>query len=133
MLEIIRLSFMPLACHKKKWYNIDISKGDKAPRNQLPRHTGAFTRTLPVHLMKGAIMALRRQKNNIINLALAVFNEDEKAGMTIDQTILNGKSAAVSFRLVNGGRKSAAVRLDRAAVTDLAEALTEILATEGDF
>lgn len=78
-------------------------------------------------------MALRRQKNNIINLALAVFNEDEKAGMTIDQTILNGKSAAVSFRLVNGGRKSAAVRLDRAAVTDLAEALTEILATEGDF
>ena len=78
-------------------------------------------------------MALRRQKNNIINLALAVFNEDEKAGMTIDQTILNGKSAAVSFRLVNGGRKSAAVRLDRAAVTDLAEALTEILATEGEF
>ena len=38
-------------------------------------------------------MALRRQKNNIINLALVIANEDEKAGMTIDQTILNGKSA----------------------------------------
>ena len=29
-------------------------------------------------------MALRRQKNNIINLALVIANEDEKAGMTID-------------------------------------------------
>ena len=78
-------------------------------------------------------MALRRQKNNIINLALVIANEDEKAGMTIDQTILNGKSAAVSFRLVNGGRKSAAGKLDRAACQDLLEAVTEILASEGDF
>ena len=78
-------------------------------------------------------MALRRQKNNIINLALVIANADEKAGMTIDQTILNGKSAAVSFRLVNGGRKSASVKLDRAACEDLLEAVTEILATEGDF
>ena len=78
-------------------------------------------------------MALRRQKNNIINLNLIVSNEDEKAGMTIDQTILNGRSAAVSFRLVNGGRKSAAVKLDRQACEGLAEALAEILATEGEF
>ena len=78
-------------------------------------------------------MALRRQKNNIVNLALVIANEDEKAGMTIDQTILNGKSAAVSFRLVNGGRKSAAVKLDRQACADLLEAVTEILASEGDF
>ena len=85
------------------------------------------------HYMEGAIMALRRQKNNIINLALVIANADEKAGMTIDQTILNGKSAGVSFRLVNGGRKSAAVTLDRAACEDLLEAVTEILTTEGDF
>ena len=78
-------------------------------------------------------MALRRQKSNIVNIGMIVLNEDEKAGMTIDQTILNGKSAAVSFRLVNGGRKSAAVKLDRAACEDLLEAVTEILATEGDF
>ena len=78
-------------------------------------------------------MALRRQKNNIQNLNLIIANEDEKAGMTIDQTILNGKSAAVSFRLVNGGRKSAAVKLDRQACEDLLEAVTEILATDGDF
>ena len=78
-------------------------------------------------------MALRRQKSNIVNINLAVFNEDEKAGMTIDQTVLNGKSAVVSFRLVNGGRKSAAVKLDRQACADLQEALAEILSTEGDF
>lgn len=124
---------MPLACTEKIWYNIYISKGEKAPRHQLPRHTGAFTRTLFVHLMKGAIMALRRQKNNIQNLNLIIANADEKAGMTIDQTILNGKSAAVSFRLVNGGRKSAAVKLDRQACEDLLEAVTEILSTDGEF
>ena len=78
-------------------------------------------------------MALRRQKNNIINLALVIANADEKAGMTIDQTIVNGQSAAVAFRLVNGGRKSAAVKLDRQACEDLREALAEILATEGEF
>ena len=78
-------------------------------------------------------MALKRNKSNIVNLGLVVSNEDGKAGMTIDQTILNGKSAAVSFRLVNGGRKSAAVKLDRQACEDLLEAVTEILATEGEF
>ena len=77
-------------------------------------------------------MALKRQKNNIVNLALMVVTADEKAGMSIDQTILNGKSATVSVRLLNGGRKSAAIRRDRAALTDLQEALTEILATDGD-
>ena len=78
-------------------------------------------------------MALRRQKNNIINLALVIANADEKAGMTIDQTILNDKCAGVSFRLVNGGRKSAAVKLDRQACMDLLEAVSEILETEGEF
>ena len=78
-------------------------------------------------------MALKRQKNNIVNLALMVVTADEKAGMSIDQPILNGKSATVSVRLLNGGRKSAAIKLDRAALTDLQEALTEILATDGDF
>jgi hypothetical protein len=80
--------------------------------------------------MEEPIMALKRNKSNIINLALAIANEDGKAGMTIDQTILNGKSAAVSFRLVNGAKKSGAVKLDRQACLDLAEALQEILATE---
>ena len=78
-------------------------------------------------------MALRRQKSNIVNIGMIVFNEDEKAGMTIDQTVLNGKSATVSVRLINGGRKSAAVKLDRGAIEDLREALDAILSVEGDF
>lgn len=75
-------------------------------------------------------MALKRNKSNIVNLALVVSNEDGKAGMTIDQTILNGKSAAVSFRLINGAKKSGAVKLDRQACEDMFEALQEILATD---
>lgn len=78
-------------------------------------------------------MALKRNKSNIINLALAVANEDGKAGMTIDQTIVNGKSAMVAFRLINGAKKSGAVKLDRQACIDLVQALTEVLATDGEF
>lgn len=78
-------------------------------------------------------MALRRQKSNIVNIGFSVLTEDEKCGMSVDQTVLNGKSAVVSFRLLNGGRKSAAVKLDRQACEDLREALAEILAVEGDF
>ena len=75
-------------------------------------------------------MALKRNKSNIVNLGLVVSNEDGKAGMTIDQTILNGKSAVVSFRLINGAKKSGAVKLDRQACVDLVQALTEVLQTE---
>ena len=75
-------------------------------------------------------MALKRNKSNIVNLALAISNEDGKAGMTVDQTIINGKSASVSFRLINGAKKSAAAKLDRQSCEDLFEALQEILATE---
>jgi|TARA_Y100000289_G_scaffold64521_1_gene76538 hypothetical protein len=78
-------------------------------------------------------MALKRQKSNIVNIGFTISNEDGKSGMSVDQTVLNGKSAVVSFRLLNGGRKSAAVKLDRAAIDGLHEALTEILATDGDF
>ena len=77
-----------------------------------------------------SIMALKRNKSNIVNLGLVISNEDGKAGMTIDQTILNGKSATVSFRLINGAKKSGAVKLDRQSCEDLFEALKEILATE---
>ena len=75
-------------------------------------------------------MALKRNKSNIVNLGLVISNEDGKAGMTIDQTILNGKSAVVSFRLINGAKKSGAVKLDRQSCEDLFVALQEILATE---
>ena len=77
-------------------------------------------------------MALRRQQSNIVNIAFSVSTEDGKSGVQISQSIVNGASAGVSFRTLNGARKSAAINLDRAALEDLQTALTEILeSTEG--
>ena len=77
-------------------------------------------------------MALKRNRSNIINLNMIVASEDGKGGMTIDQTIINGKCAKVQFRVVNGAKRSTAVSLDHAAIRDLAEALQEVLATSDD-
>ena len=75
-------------------------------------------------------MALRRTQSNIVNVAFAISTEDGKAGVQISQAIVNGVSAGVSFRTLNGARKSAAVNLDASALFDLATALTEILEGE---
>ncbi len=75
-------------------------------------------------------MTMRRTQSNIINIGFAITTEDGKAGCEISQAIVNGVSAGVSFRTVNGARKSAAVNLDRLALENLSEALSEILATE---
>ncbi len=72
-------------------------------------------------------MTMRRTQSNIINIGFAITTEDGKAGCEISQAIVNGVSAGVSFRSVNGARKSAAINLDLAALTDLQTALTEIL------
>ena len=60
-------------------------------------------------------------------------SEDKKvraAGVMIDQTLVNGQSEGVSVRLINGTKKTAAVKLDKAALTDLLVAVREVLATE---
>lgn len=77
-------------------------------------------------------MALKRNRSNIINLNMIVASEDGKSGMTIDQTIINGKCAKVQFRVINGAKKSGAVSLDHAAIRDLQDALAEVLATSDD-
>jgi len=77
-------------------------------------------------------MALRRTQSNIVNIAFAITTEDGKAGVQISQAIVNGVSAGVSFRTLNGARKSAAINLDRAAMEDLQMALVEVLAGNGD-
>ena len=75
-------------------------------------------------------MALRRTQSNIVNLGFSISTEDGKSGVNISQAIVNGVSAGVSFRTLNGARKSAAINLDRSAMVDLQEALTEILEGE---
>ena len=75
-------------------------------------------------------MAIRRTQSNIVNIAFGITTEDGKAGVNISQSIVNGTSAGVSFRTLNGARKSAAINLDRAALEDLQTALTEVLEGE---
>tara|TARA_Y100000592_G_C5389534_1_gene277554 strand:- start:605 stop:907 length:303 start_codon:yes stop_codon:yes gene_type:complete len=84
---------------------------------------------------------LRRQQmqrvvSNIQNLGFTIVNapsNDKKVkagGIILDQTLVNGQSEGVSVRLINGSKKTAAVKLDKAALTDLLAAVTEVLATE---
>ncbi len=80
---------------------------------------------------------MKKVVSNIQNLGYTIMNEkvegDKKskpAGVTIDQTLVNGNSQGVSVRLINGAQKSAAVKLDRKCLTDLVQALDEVLSTE---
>ena len=72
-------------------------------------------------------MAIRKVQSNIINLAFTITSEDGKAGVQLSQAIVNGVSAGVGFRTLNGARKSAQISLDAAALSDLRDALTEVL------
>ena len=79
---------------------------------------------------------MKRIVSNIQNLGFTIMNapsEDKKvraAGVMIDQTLVNGQSEGVAIRLISGAKKTAAVKLDKAALTDLLVAVREVLATE---
>jgi len=79
---------------------------------------------------------MKRIVSNIQNLGFTIVNapsEDKKVragGIIIDQTIVNGQSEGVAVRLINGTKKTATVKLDKAALTDLLAAVSEVLATE---
>ena len=79
---------------------------------------------------------MKRVVSNIQNLGFTITNapsDDKKVkhgGIMIDQTLVNGVSQGVSVRLINGAKKTAAVKLDRQALTSLLEAVSEVLATE---
>ena len=72
-------------------------------------------------------MAMRRTQSNIINLAFDISTEDGKAGVQLTNAIVNGVSAGIGLRTVNGARKSAQIAMDVAALTDLRDAIVEIL------
>ena len=72
-------------------------------------------------------MAIKRVQSNIINLAFTITTEDGKAGVQLSQAIVNGVSAGVGMRTLKGARKSAEIKLDTAALTDLRDALNEVL------
>ena len=79
------------------------------------------------HVRKGSTMAIKRIQSNIINLNFTITTEDAKAGVQLSQAIVNGSSAGVGMRTLNGARKSAEIKLDRAALVDLQAAVSEIL------
>ena len=60
-------------------------------------------------------------------MAFTITTEAAKSGVEISQAIVNGVSAGVGFRTLNGARKSAQISLDASALTDLRDALTEVL------
>lgn len=79
---------------------------------------------------------MKRVVSNIQNLGFTIVNapsNDKKVragGIILDQTIVNGQSEGVQVRLINGTKKTAAVKLDKQALTDLLAAVSEVLATE---
>ena len=79
---------------------------------------------------------MKRVVSNIQNLGFTIMNapsNDKKVragGIILDQTIVNNQSEGVSVRLINGTKKTAAVKLDREALSDLLVALQEVLATQ---
>ncbi len=73
-------------------------------------------------------MAMRRTQSNIVNLGFSIVTEDGKAGVEVTQAIVNGVSAGVGLRTINGARKSAQIALDAGALSDLKAAIEEILA-----
>ena len=73
------------------------------------------------------IMAIKKVQSNIINLAFTITTEDAKAGVEVTQAIVNGVSAGVGLRTLNGARKSAVVSLDAAALADLRDTIAEVL------
>ena len=75
-------------------------------------------------------MAIKRVESNIINLAFTISNEDGKAGVQLSQAIVNGVSAGVGMRTINGARKSAEIKLTRESLVDLKAALEEVLQGE---
>ena len=79
---------------------------------------------------------MKRVVSNIQNLGFTIMNAESKdkkvrpAGVMIDQTLVNGRSEGGSVRLINGTKKTAAVKLDKQALTDLLTAVNEVLASE---
>ena len=79
---------------------------------------------------------MKRIVSNIQNLGFTITNapsEDKKVkqgGIILDQTLVNGTSQGVSVRLINGSKKTAAVKLDKQALADLLTAVNEVLETE---
>ena len=88
---------------------------------------------------------MKRIQSNIVNIGFTIMNQPQEVkdgqgkskktrasrqGVEVNQAVVNGNSAGVTLRTINGGQKSAAINLDKEALTDLLTAINEVLSTE---
>jgi hypothetical protein len=80
---------------------------------------------------------MKRTQSNIVNTAFTIRNQEsedsrgrklKEQGVELTHATVNGVSAGVGFRTINGGQKSANIALDTKALGDLLSAVNEILA-----
>jgi hypothetical protein len=84
---------------------------------------------------------MKRSQSNIVNVAFTIMNQSQEVrdgqgrtkkvksqGLEINQAVVNGTNAGVTFRTINGGQKSSTIKLDTEALTDLLTAVNEVLA-----
>mgnify|MGYP005812679703 CR=1 FL=1 len=84
---------------------------------------------------------MKRVQSNIINVGFTIMNPAQSVkdgqgrtkkvkdqGLEINQAVVNGTNAGVTLRTINGGQKSATIKLDEEALMDLLTAVTEVLA-----
>jgi len=86
---------------------------------------------------------MKRIQSNIVNIGFTIMNQKQevkdgqgrtkatkasKQGIEINQAVVNGSSAGVQVRTINGAQRSAAISLDTEALRDLLTAVEEVLA-----
>ena len=87
---------------------------------------------------------MKRIQSNIVNIGFTIMNQKQevkdgqgktkatrmsKQGLEINQAVVNGASAGVTVRTINGAQRSAAINLDQEALRDLLTAVNEVLAS----
>ena len=87
---------------------------------------------------------MKRIQSNIVNIGFTIMNQAQevkdgqgktkatkmsKQGLEINQAVVNGTSAGVTVRTINGAQRSAAINLDQEALRDLLTAVNEVLAS----
>lgn len=84
---------------------------------------------------------MKRIQSNIVNIGFTIMNQAQEVkdgqgrtkqtksqGLEINQAVVNGSNAGVTLRTINGGQKSATIKLDEVALNDLLTAINEVLA-----
>ena len=79
---------------------------------------------------------MKRIESHIQNLGFVISSTDSNgkstSGVNVSHSVVNGATAKVTVQTVKGARKGASTELNLEAVTELHEALGEILAVNSE-